>query len=162
MGGLGLVRGGAGTALVGDGPTVARESTNTPRLASTALCFRAIRSGRSVSGRRVAVPTSGCRHSEIPQPQPLNPQGEAVANDFSPVKSRKVKEEIMATPVKKCYCALPPGFYRWASWRCGNWLLSWLAVDAYFALTGRGGDGFWTLSASGELWQHLAISSWRR
>lgn len=41
--GVGLVRGGAGTALVGDGPTVLRESTNTPRLASTALCFRAIR-----------------------------------------------------------------------------------------------------------------------
>ncbi len=161
MGGRWLMRGGAGTALVGDGPTVAARITNMPRLASTVLCFRAIRIWKSVSGWRVAVPASGCRHPGNSQPQPLNPQGEAVANDFIPRKSRKAKEEIMATPVKKWLLRLPPGFYRWASWRCGNWPPRWLAVDAYFAFTGRSGDGVLDLSASGELWQHLAISSWR-
>lgn len=40
-------------------------------------------------------------------------------------------------------------------------LLGWLAIDAYFALTGRSGDGVLDAFASGELWQHLAISSWR-
>ncbi len=36
-----------------------------------------------------------------------------------------------------------------------------LAVDAGAALAGGVLKAFWTLSASGELWQHLAISSWR-
>lgn len=40
-------------------------------------------------------------------------------------------------------------------------LLGWLAVDAYFASPEGVVTAFWTLSASGELWQHLAISSWR-
>ncbi len=110
MGGCGLVRGGAGTALVGDGPTVAAESTNTLHLASTVLCFRATRTGRSVSGRRVTVPTSGCRHPEIPQPQPLNPQGEAVANDFIPVTSRKAKEHDDGNASEEVVLRVAPWF----------------------------------------------------
>jgi alkanesulfonate monooxygenase len=41
--GIGLVRGGAGTALVGDGPTVARACRNTPSWASKPLCSPATR-----------------------------------------------------------------------------------------------------------------------
>ncbi len=64
---------------------------------------------------------------------------------------------IMATPVKSGYCALPLVFT--GGHRGGVATgLSWLAVNAYFALTGRSGDGVLTL-ASGELWQHLAIAS---
>ncbi len=110
MGGRWLMRGGAGTALVGDGPTVAARITNMPRLASTALCFRAIRIWKSVSGRRVAVPTSGCRHSGNSQPQPLNPQGEAVANDFIPRESRKAKEHDDGNASEEVVIAVAPWF----------------------------------------------------
>lgn len=41
-------------------------------------------------------------------------------------------------------------------------LLGWLVIDAYFALTGRSGDGVLdALCQRRRLWQHLAISSWR-
>ncbi len=120
--GVGLVRGGAGTALVGDGPTVAARINEYAALGIDSFVLsgyphleEAYRVGELLFPHLdVAIP-------EIPQPQPLNPQGEAVANDFIPVKSRKVKEEIMATPVKKWLLRVAPGFYRWASWRCGNW-----------------------------------------
>lgn len=120
--GVGLVRGGAGTALVGDGPTVAARINEYAALGIDSFVLsgyphleEAYRVGELLFPHLdVAIP-------EIPQPQPLNPQGEAVANDFIPVKSRKVKEEIMATPVKKWLLRVAPRFYRWASWRCGNW-----------------------------------------
>lgn len=122
MGGVGLVRGGAGTALVGDGPTVAARINEYAALGIDSFVLsgyphleEAYRVGELLFPHLdVAIP-------EIPQPQPLNPQGEAVANDFIPVRSRKAKEEIMATPVKKWLLRVAPGFYRWASWRCGNW-----------------------------------------
>ncbi len=161
MGGRWLSARRAGTALVGDGPTVAARINEYARLASTALCFRAIRIWKKRIGRRVAVPTSGCRHSGNSPAAPLNPQGEAVANDFIPRKVAQAKEEIMATPVKKWLLRVAPGFYRWASWRCGNWPPQLAGCDAYFALTGRGGDGVLDALRRGELWQHLAISSWR-
>ncbi len=116
------MRGGAGTALVGDGPTVAARINEYAALGIDSFVLsgyphleEAYRVGELLFPHLdVAIP-------EIPQPQPLNPQGEAVANDFIPVKSRKAKEEIMATPVKKWLLRVAPGFYRWASWRCGNW-----------------------------------------
>ncbi|XNM61119.1 hypothetical protein ACLK1T_01685 [Escherichia coli] len=95
------MRGGAGTALVGDGPTVAARINEYAALGIDSFVLSGYPHWKSVSGWRVAVPASGCRHPEIPQPQPLNPQGEAVAMILSPVKSRKAKEEMMATPVKK-------------------------------------------------------------
>ncbi len=62
--GVGLVRGGAGTALVGDGPHGRCANQRICRAWHRQLCaFGLSASGRSVSGRRVAVPTSGCRHS---------------------------------------------------------------------------------------------------
>ena len=71
--GVGLVRGGAGTALVGDGPTVAARINEYAALGIDSFVL----SGYPLLD--VAIP-------EIPQPQPLNPQGEAVANDFIPRK----------------------------------------------------------------------------
>lgn len=85
--GVGLVRGGAGTALVGDGPTVAARINEYAALGIDSFVLSGLSaSGRSVSGRRVAVPTSGCRHSGNSPAAALNPQGEAVANDFIPRK----------------------------------------------------------------------------
>ncbi|VFT06840.1 putative aliphatic sulfonates ABC transporter permease [Escherichia coli] len=72
----------------------------------------------------------------------------------------------MATPVKKWLLRVAPWFLPVgivAVWQLA--LLSWLAVDAYFALTGRGGDGVLdalrqrrTVAASGD--QFLAGADW--
>ncbi len=83
--GVGLVRGGAGTALVGDGPTVAARITEYAALGIDSFVLsgyphlaEAYRVGDLLfPDLDVAIP-------EIPQPQPLNPQGEAVAIDFIP------------------------------------------------------------------------------
>ncbi|CAD6172129.1 TPA: LLM class flavin-dependent oxidoreductase [Escherichia coli] len=85
--GVGLVRGGAGTALVGDGPTVAARINEYAALGIDSFVLsgyphleEAYRVGELLFPLLdVAIP-------EIPQPQPLNPQGEAVANDFIPRK----------------------------------------------------------------------------
>lgn len=68
---------------------------------------------------------------------------------------------MMATPVKKWLLRVALVFTGGHRGGVATGLLGWLAIDAYFALTGRSGDGVLTLFASGELWQHLAISSWR-
>lgn len=78
--GVGLVRGGAGTALVGDGPTVAARINEYAALGIDSFVLsgyphleEAYRVGELLFPLLdVAIP-------EIPQPQPLNPQGEAVA-----------------------------------------------------------------------------------
>ena len=68
----------------------------------------------------------------------------------------------MATPVKKWLLRVAPGFYRWASsavWQLASsvgWLSTRILPSPEGVVT-----AFWTLSASGELWQHLAISSRR-
>ena len=85
--GVGLVRGGAGTALVGDGPTVAARINEYAALGIDSFVLsgyphleEAYRVGELLFPHLdVAIP-------EIPQPQLLNPQGEAVANDFIPRK----------------------------------------------------------------------------
>ncbi|EHT4076914.1 TPA: FMNH2-dependent alkanesulfonate monooxygenase [Escherichia coli] len=85
--GVGLVRGGAGTALVGDGPTVAARINEYAALGIDSFVLsgyphleEAYRVGELLFPHLdVAIP-------EIPKPQPLNPQGEAVANDFIPRK----------------------------------------------------------------------------
>lgn len=120
--GVGLVRGGAGTALVGDGPTVAARINEYAALGIDSFVLsgyphleEAYRVGELLFPHLdVAIP-------EIPQPQPLNPQGEAVANDFIPVTSRKAKEHDDGNASEEVVIARCPWFYRWASWRCGNW-----------------------------------------
>lgn len=162
--GVGLVRGAAGTALVGDGPTVAARINEYAALGIDSFVLsgyphleEAYRVGELLFPLLdVAIP-------EIPQPQPLNPQGEAVANDFIPVKSRKAKEEIMATPVKKWLLRVALVFTGGHRGGVATGLLGWLAVDAYFAFTGRSGDGVLdalrqrrTVAASGDqLWRAL-------
>ncbi|WP_312688636.1 FMNH2-dependent alkanesulfonate monooxygenase [Kosakonia sp.] len=85
--GVGLVRGGAGTALVGDGPTVAARINEYAALGIDSFILsgyphleEAYRVGELLFPHLdVAIP-------RIPQPQPLLLQGETVANEFIPRK----------------------------------------------------------------------------
>ncbi|ANG92307.1 FMNH2-dependent alkanesulfonate monooxygenase [Enterobacteriaceae bacterium 155047] len=86
--GVGLVRGGAGTALVGDGPTVAARINEYAALGIDSFILsgyphleEAYKVGELLFPHLdVAIP-------EVPQPRPLQTQGEAVANAFIPGKS---------------------------------------------------------------------------
>lgn len=88
--GVGLVRGGAGTALVGDGPTVAARINEYAALGIDSFVLsgyphleEAYRVGELLFPLLdVAIP-------QIPQPRPLQLQGETVANDFIPHQVRK-------------------------------------------------------------------------
>ncbi|WP_247151760.1 aliphatic sulfonate ABC transporter permease SsuC [Escherichia coli] len=68
----------------------------------------------------------------------------------------------MATPVKKWLLHVAPWFLPVgivAVWQLASsvgWLSTRILPSPEGVVT-----AFWTLSASGELWQHLAISSWR-
>lgn len=165
--GVGLVRGGAGTALVGDGPTVAARINEYAALGIDSFVLsgyphleEAYRVGELLFPHLdVAIP-------EIPQPQPLNPQGEAVANDFIPVTSRKAKEHDDGNASEEVVIARCPWFLP-GGHRGGvaTGLLGWLVIDAYFALTGRSGDGVLDalcqrriVAASGD--QLLACADW--
>ncbi|HEY3590357.1 MAG TPA: FMNH2-dependent alkanesulfonate monooxygenase [Buttiauxella sp.] len=85
--GVGLVRGGAGTALVGDGPTVAARINEYAALGIDSFIFsgyphleEAYRVGELLFPHLdVAIP-------EIPQPRQQQERGEVVANDFIPRK----------------------------------------------------------------------------
>lgn len=85
--GVGLVRGGAGTALVGDGATVAARMQEYSDLGIETFILsgyphleEAYRVGELLFPHLdLAVP-------QIPQPRQIQPHGEAVANDFTPQK----------------------------------------------------------------------------
>ncbi|HEY3982616.1 FMNH2-dependent alkanesulfonate monooxygenase [Cedecea sp.] len=85
--GVGLVRGGAGTALVGDGPTVAARINEYADLGIDSFILsgyphleEAYRAGELLFPHLdVAIP-------EIPQPRQVQEKGEVVANDFIPRK----------------------------------------------------------------------------
>ncbi|MFK3661763.1 FMNH2-dependent alkanesulfonate monooxygenase [Scandinavium sp. NPDC088450] len=85
--GVGLVRGGAGTALVGDGPTVAARINEYAALGIDSFVLsgyphleEAWKVGELLFPHLdVAIP-------EVPQPPALQIQGEAVANEFIPRK----------------------------------------------------------------------------
>ena len=65
--GVGLVRGGAGTALVGDGPTVAARVKEYAALGIDTFIFSGYPHGRVVSGRRAAVPARMCSAPNSPR-----------------------------------------------------------------------------------------------
>lgn len=85
--GVGLVRGGAGTALVGDGPTVAERINEYAALGIDSFILsgyphleEAYRVGELLFPHLdVAIP-------QIPQPRQIQEKGEVVANDFIPRK----------------------------------------------------------------------------
>jgi alkanesulfonate monooxygenase len=85
--GVGLVRSGCGTALVGDPQTVAARIRNTPRWASSTSFCPAIRIWKSPTG------WPNCCFRICPSPrvptarrQPDGPVGEVIANDIVPSK----------------------------------------------------------------------------
>ncbi len=82
---------------------------------------------------------------------------------LSPVKSRKAKEHDDANASEEVVIArCPPGFLPvsivvvWQLASSVGWLSTRILPSPEGVVT-----AFWTLSASGELWQHLAISSRR-
>lgn len=101
--GVGLVRGGAGTALVV--MMILRCCAN--RI-SLILCFLGYPE-KAYPGWRVAVPASDIAIPEIPQPQPLNPQAKRWQMILYPsVKSRKAKENNGNASESGVRC---PGFF---------------------------------------------------
>ncbi len=85
--GVGLVRGGAGTALVGDGPTVAARMREYQALGIETFILsgyphleEAYRVGE------LLFPHLDLEVPAIPQPRTVQAHGEAVANDFTPQK----------------------------------------------------------------------------
>lgn len=81
---------------------------------------------------------------------------------LSPVTSRKAKEHDDGNAseevvIARCPWFLPVGIV--AVWQLAS-SVGWLSTRILPSLEGVV-MAFWTLSASGELWQHLAISSWR-
>ncbi|ATF93405.1 Alkanesulfonate monooxygenase [Cedecea neteri] len=85
--GVGLVRGGAGTALVGDGPTVAARINEYADLGIDSF----ILSGyphleEAYRASELLFPHLDVAIPEIPQPRQVQEKGEVVANDFIPRK----------------------------------------------------------------------------
>ena len=83
--GVGLVRGGAGTALVGDGPTVAARINEYADLGIDSF----ILSGyphleEAYKVGELLFPHLDVTIPDVPQPRQLQLQGEAVANEFIP------------------------------------------------------------------------------
>lgn len=81
---------------------------------------------------------------------------------LSPVTSRKAKEHDDGNAseevvIARCPLVLPVGIV--AVWQLAS-SVGWLSTRILPSPEGVV-MAFWTLSASGELWQHLAISSWR-
>ena len=83
--GVGLVRGGAGTALVGDGPTVAARVRSTPSWASIPSSSPAIRTWKSPTGSRNCCSRTSTQRPAQPEGRGyVSPFGEMVANDILP------------------------------------------------------------------------------
>ncbi|WP_374255336.1 FMNH2-dependent alkanesulfonate monooxygenase [Yokenella regensburgei] len=85
--GVGLVRGGAGTALVGDGPTVAARINEYAALGIDSFILSGyphLEEAWKVG--ELLFPHLDVTVPAVPQPQTLQQQGEAVANEFIPRK----------------------------------------------------------------------------
>lgn len=85
--GVGLVRGGAGTALVGDGPTVAARMNEYAALGIDSFVLSGYpHLEEAYKVGELLFPHLDVTIPEIPQPHSLQVQGEAVANEFLPRK----------------------------------------------------------------------------
>lgn len=80
------MRGGAGTALVGDAATVAERINEYAALGIDSFIFPAIRIWKRRTGSESCCSLLDVAVPSIPQPQNLRLQGEAVANEFIPRK----------------------------------------------------------------------------
>ncbi|WP_395489268.1 FMNH2-dependent alkanesulfonate monooxygenase [Cedecea davisae] len=85
--GVGLVRGGAGTALVGDGPTVAARINEYAELGIDSFILSGYPHLEEVyRAGELLFPHLDVAIPEIPQPRQVLEKGEVVANDFIPRK----------------------------------------------------------------------------
>lgn len=158
------MRGGAGTALVGDGPTVAARMQEYADLGIDTFILsgyphleEAYRVGE------LLFPHLDLTQEETPaRLQPVRPQGEVVANIYVPQKCRRAEErpdgkERATHPVSAGPWALPLALV--ILWQIAvetGWLSNRILPAPSAVLA-----AFWSLSQSGELWQHLSISSQR-
>ena len=88
--GVGLVRSGAGTALVGDGPTVAARMQEYADLGIETFILSGyphLEEAYRVS--ELLFPHLDLQVPEVPQPRVADAHGEAVANDFTPQKAAR-------------------------------------------------------------------------
>lgn len=161
--GVGLARGGAGTALVGDAATVAERINEYAALGIDSFIFsgyphleEAYRVGELLFPLLdVAVPS-------VPQPQSLRLQEKPSLTSLSRVKWRRAEEVVMAKSTHPLLLRLAPWLLPVGTvivWQLAS-SVGWLSTRVLPSPEGVL-KAFWTLSASGELWQHLAISSWR-
>ena len=85
--GVGLVRGGAGTALVGDGPTVAARINEYAALGiDSFICSGYPHLEEAYRVGELLFPHLDVTIPQIPQPRQIHEKGEVVANDFIPRK----------------------------------------------------------------------------
>lgn len=85
--GVGLARGGAGTALVGDGPTVAARINEYAALGIDSFIFSGYpHLEEAYRVNELLFPHLDISIPEIPQPRQQQERGEVVANDFIPRK----------------------------------------------------------------------------
>ena len=84
--GVGLVRGGAGTALVGDPETVAARMQEYIASASIPSSCRAIRISKKLIASPSSFPPASARAARVTAPTRVNtgPFGETIANEYRP------------------------------------------------------------------------------
>lgn len=160
--GVGLVRGGAGTALVGDGPTVAARINEYADLGIDSFILsgyphleEAYKVGELLFPHLdVAIP-------EIPQPQQLQLQEKRWQTNLSSKSRAKLRSDHVCHLTKMAAARRAVVFTRRHCGSLAARIIHLLAVERILPSPEGVVEAFWSLSVSGELWQHLAISSWR-
>ena len=90
--GVGLVRGGAGTALVGDPETVAARIQEYADLGIDTFIFSGYPSGRIDPFCGTGIPITSIGNStKLAQPNLTGPFGEIVANNYTPDENKKAE-----------------------------------------------------------------------
>ncbi len=164
--GVGLVRGGAGTALVGDGPTVAARVREYAELGIDTFIFSGYpHLEESYRVAELLFRTSTCSARRSPRDAAMSARSARWWLTTScPGRPRRVEsgrserhEHFKRLAERLAPWALP--LVLLAVWQAAvefGWLSSRI-LPAPSAVLEAG----WALLRSGEIWQHLAISGWR-
>lgn len=161
--GVGLVRGGAGTALVGDGPTVAARINEYAALGIDSFILSGYPHLEEAYKVGELLFPHGCRYPGNSAATSASVAGRSRGECVYPEKSRaKLRSHHVFNRTKWLLRAapwfLPVGIVLvWQLASSTGWLSSRILPSPEGVV-----ETFWSLSASGELWQHLAISSGAR
>lgn len=157
--GVGLVRGGAGTALVGDGPTVAARINEYAALGIDSFILSGYPHLEEAYKVGELLFPHGCRYPGNSAATSASVAGRSRGKRVYPEKSRaKLRSHHVCNRTKWLLRAapwfLPVGIVLvWQLASSTGWLSSRILPSPEGVV-----EAFWSLSASGELWQHLAIS----